>query len=269
MWIQEVPERRMTLLRWNSPLEPEGGPPGFDEPLASDRPDFTEASSTVGLGVVQIEMGYTFLRDEELDTRFTAHSFPEVLARIGLFAEWFELRISTNFSAERHSAGTLLETVSGLDDLYLGAKLGLTQQQGAWPEMVLMPQMLVPLGGETSVHRLLPGLSWLYGWDVCEWLSTGGSTIARLSVEGSPDAEYLEFAQSWTVGYTLTERLGAYTEWFVLVPVAAQTAPTEHYFDGGFTLRVTNNLQLDIRAGWGLSRRAVDFFSGAGMVVRF
>ena len=35
----------------------------LDEPLVTDRPDFTESSTTVGQGVVQLEMGYTFTGD--------------------------------------------------------------------------------------------------------------------------------------------------------------------------------------------------------------
>src|SRR5215211_357483 len=69
-----------TLLMWSGQTEP-GGPPGRDEPLASDRPDFTEASTTVGRGVTQLEMGYTFFRDSDGQSRRRAHSFPELLAR--------------------------------------------------------------------------------------------------------------------------------------------------------------------------------------------
>ena len=53
----EEEDARKTLMVWNSYAEQKGGPPGWDEPLASDRPDFTEASCTVGRGVCQIEMG--------------------------------------------------------------------------------------------------------------------------------------------------------------------------------------------------------------------
>src|SRR5688572_5047194 len=48
-------EPRKTLMQWSYGTSFEGGPPGPDEPLATDRPDFTEASVTVGRGVVQLE----------------------------------------------------------------------------------------------------------------------------------------------------------------------------------------------------------------------
>lgn len=266
----ECCEPRQTLMLWNSDAEPEGGPPPLDEPLASDRPDFTEASSTVGRGVVQIETGYTFLSDNDGTAQLQTHSFPETLMRVGVLAEWLELRAAYNYGNERENVGGVRQTVSGSEDLYLGLKLGLTPQQGILPEMALMPQMTIPTGSSAfTADQTLPGVNWLYGWDINEFLSTAGSTQCNLAIDGVTTGEYVEFAQSWTVGYTLGEKLGAYTEWFVLSPAGADTARTEHYFDGGFTYRVTNNLQFDIRGGKGLSEHAVDYFTGAGAVVRF
>jgi len=258
-----------TLFLWPSDAEPQGGPPGPDEPLASDRPDFTEASCTVGAGVLQIEMGYTVFYDDDGATRTVDHSFPETLYRIGVLEDWLELRIGVNYLDENATVGGATTSASGFQDLYLGVKLGLTPQQGWLPEMSIVPQMLVPLGSPVSNDRTLPGVNWLYGWDINDWLSAGASTQANLRVDDATDDTYTEFAQSFTFGYTLTERLGAYTEWFMLSPIQADSARTEHYLDAGLTFRVSNDLQLDVRVGKGVSGAAVDFFSGVGAVVRF
>jgi hypothetical protein len=258
-----------TLMVWNSNAEAIGGPPGMDEPLASDRPDFTEASCTVGRGVIQVEMGFTYFRDTDGFFTTEAYSYPETLLRIGVFADWLELRMAWNYAHESLSVGPLRFTASGSDDLYLGLKLGLTPQQGICPEMALMPQMTVPLGSIFSANQVLPGLNWLYGWEISEQLTTAGSTQVNMTIDPITGLEYCEFAQSWTVGFGLTEKLGAYTEWFVFAPAGAIFARTEHYFDGGLTYSVTNNLQLDIRVGVGLNDAAIDFFSGTGLVARF
>ncbi|HUE70669.1 MAG TPA: hypothetical protein VMP01_07245, partial [Pirellulaceae bacterium] len=42
-----------TLFQWSYGNSFSGGP-NLDEPLVTDRPDFTEASSTVGRGVLQL-----------------------------------------------------------------------------------------------------------------------------------------------------------------------------------------------------------------------
>ncbi len=257
-----------TLMMWSGQTEP-GGPPGLDEPLASDRPDFTEASTTVGRGVVQLEMGYTLFGNDDGGTRTRSHSYPELLARIGVLADWLELRVAWNHASEQETFNAVTGSVSGGEDLYLGMKLGLTSQFGIWPEMALMPQMTVPTGHPAfTAEKVLPGLNWLYGWDLLEWLSFAGSTQGNLAVDEVGD-DYFEFAQSFTFGYSLSERVGAYTEWFMLTPAGATAATTQHYLDGGFTYSVTNNLQLDIRAGVGISDASDDFFVGSGLVVRF
>ncbi|MDZ4657947.1 MAG: transporter [Bythopirellula sp.] len=254
-----------TLMRWNSPLAEEGGP-NLDEPMVTDRPDFTEASSTVGRGVIQSENGYTYSFDDDGTDETIGHSYPETLWRIGVLADWLELRCAYNYANEEiNGLG-----VSGSEDLYLGLKLGLTGQAGILPEMALVPQMTVPTGDDSfSSDEVLPGLNWLYSWEVNDFISTAGSTQFNRQIEDLPNEAYTEFAQSWTIGYSLLDDVGAYTEWFVLVPHSAVTVQNEHYFNGGLTVYLTNNVMWDIRAGLGLNDAADDYFVGSGISFRF
>ena len=49
---------------------------------------------------------------------------------------------------------------------------------------------------------------------------------------------------------------------------AVDNRPT-HFMDGGLLYQLTPNIQLDLRAGFGLSGRPNDFFTGTGFSVRF
>jgi hypothetical protein len=261
-----------TLFRWSNDTSAPAEPPKRDQPLASDRPDFTESSTTVGCGLVQIESGYTFTLDESAGRRTVNHSFPEALARIGLFADWFEARIAYNYGINDVSLVGVpdeLDAPDGSDDLYLGIKLALTPQEHALPEMALVPQMTVPSGSRgVTAGEVMPGVNWLYGWDVLEWLDAGGST--QINRARDDDGNFFgEFAQSLTTGFHLSERWGAYAEWYMLAPIGHTRERTQQYFDGGLTFDVTDNLQLDVRAGAGLNDAADDFFTGAGSAIRF
>jgi len=252
-----------TLFRWPS-QEADSGEEEEDPGIVTDRPDFTEASSTVGKGTFQIESGYTYILGGKGADRSIQHSLPEALFRYGVIADWLELRAAWNYSVETAGPGHK----SGADDLYLGFKLGLTEQQGALPEMALILQTTVPTGANFfSSNATLPGANWLYGWDINEFLATGGSTQVNAAIDG--DETYTEFAQSWTINYTLAEKLGGYTEWFAFAPYAADTASIEHYFDGGITFRPTKNIQWDVRGGAGLNDAAADYFAGVGLSLRF
>jgi hypothetical protein len=257
-----------TLFQWSgvaaSETEGEEIPP-----LVSDRPDFTEASSTVGRGVVQLECGYTFFHDDEAGVETELHSWGEPLLRIGVLRDWLEFRIGAPPLTETQRSTLGRQSESGVGDLYLGAKLALTPQAGMRPEMALVPQMFVPTGSSAfTSDEVLPGLNWLYSWDLTEDVSLAGSTQFNRQRSDSGEGFTL-WAQSVSLGMSLTERWGGYAEWFGFFPHSADEARTEHYFDGGFTYGLTPDLQWDIRAGVGLNDAAADFFAGTGLVLRF
>ena len=264
--VSETSHNRKTVFQWTGQEAVEEGAEEEIEPIATDRPDFTEASSTVGRGVLQLESGYTYLQDESDGVTLRAHSWGEALFRYGVLDDWLELRLAV-FPVTQHVTG--LGTTSGIEDLYLGMKLGLTEQSGWLPEMALVPQMLVPTGSHAFTNNeVLPGVNWLYGWDINDFLSTAGRTQFNKSVDDD-GSSYTEFAQSWTIGYTFTEQLGGYTEWFALMPSGAVTALPENYIDGGITYKFTKDVQWDVRAGVGLNDAAADFFAGTGLSLRF
>lgn len=257
-----------TLFQWSYGTSFEGGP-DLEEPLVTDRPDFTEASSTVGRGVAQIEFGYTYTLNDDGGVRDITHSLGEPLLRYGILADWLELRIAVFPVSMNTATGGMRVSASGVEDLYLGLKVGLTPQECILPEMAIIPQMTVPTGsGNFTNDEVLPGVNWIYAWEINDFISTAGSSQVNRSVDEVTADTYYEFAQSWTVAYSLGDRLGAYTEWFGLFPSGADTAEVEHYFNGGFTFLLTDNIQFDVRGGAGLNDAADDYFVGTGLSIR-
>lgn len=257
-----------TLFRWagQAPNYETGGP----EKIVTDRPHFSEASSLVGLGRVQLETGYTIFRDEDAGTVVHTQSFPEPLLRVGMLAEWFEFRLAYNYLDERTSGPLGTQSLSGSDDIYLGAKLALTEQHGALPEMAIFPQMRVPTGCSAFTSgEVLPGFNFAYSWMLNDWIELEcNSQMNRRLDDGGH--YYTEAIQTANIEYELSEKLNAFTEWFVFVPSGAVSAQTQHYFHGGFWYLVTPNIQFDIHAGVGLSHASDDLaFTGVGFSCRY
>ena len=94
-----------------------------EEPVIStDRPDFVEASTTVGKGRFQFETSAVYERDEEGGSRATLWTTP-TLFRYGVAERW-ELRLETEgYSRSRETpAGSSSTTSEGFADVSLGVK---------------------------------------------------------------------------------------------------------------------------------------------------
>ena len=263
----EIPQTSPgTLFRWSAYPQVAGGPQ-LDEPLETDRPDFTEASVTVGRGVAQVEFGYTYTSGGDGAGR--EQSYGEPLLRYGVLADWLEFRMAVFPVRSETGSGAAKTVESGFADLYLGFKIGLTPQADWLPEIALMPQMNVPSGkAALSSPSVSPGVCTIYGWELTDEWSMAGQSQWNRAFEDDDDS-YLEFSQAWVFSRSLSDELGMYVEWFALWPSGASRVRAEHYIDGGFTYLISDDIQLDIRAGKGLTGASDDWFLGTGLSVRF
>lgn len=236
--------------------------------LVADRPDFTEATSTVGLGGFQLELGYTLGLDTDGQTTTRVHSYGEPLLRVGVFVERLEFRVGTTAVTQVAEASPTGVVTSGLADLYVGAKIALSGQRGVLPATAILPQMTVATGtGGFSAGRTLPGFNFLYSWDLNESLSLAGSTQVNAAV-GDMDEDYSEWAQSLSWGIATSQRSGVYAEWYAFVPAGLKGGSGEHYVNSGLTWLANDDLQWDVRIGFGLNDAAEDMYMGAGVVMR-
>ena len=245
---------------------------GGTEPLVAERPDFTNSPSTIGRGVAQVEVGYRFVSDGggADGPAFRSHTVPEALLRVGVLADWFELRLGGDFDIENSAGGGN----DAFGDLTPGFKVGLTPQDGWLPESALIARTTFPAGD--AAGGALPGLEYVYGVELSErWRIAGSTQVERTDEAGRNDsgdagvpAAFTRFAQSATVGFTPTERFGTFAEYYALLPERSAGVEDQHFFDAGFTFLLTEDVQFDAFAGAGLNDAADDFFAGTGLVVR-
>jgi hypothetical protein len=106
------------------------------EPLEPDRPDITNGTHIVGTGLLQIEFGGVFTRDNSRSRSFGS----PITARLGVL-EWLELRVGSD--------GLLTQTdetgdASGIGNTQLGAKLRLWADPGGVPVVSFLPTVNLP-----------------------------------------------------------------------------------------------------------------------------
>jgi hypothetical protein len=260
------------LLQWYGVADdPAAGEEGlYGDRIVTDRPHLAEAASTVGLGRVQIETGYTYYLDSAGAARVQTQSFPEPLFRIGLFREWFEFRVQYNYLHEQTDASGTRGVVQGSDDLYLGAKLGLVEQAGLLPELTIFPQMRVPTGSpQISAGEVLPGMNFVYAWRLGERFEIECNTNVNKRRDPNRGGFYTEYLQTFNFEYDLVEKMMLFHEFAIFSPVGSQAVPGQAYSHAGFHWFLLPNLQIDVHAAVGLNAAADDFFGGSGVSARW
>jgi len=246
------------------------------EPLESDRPDFTECSSTVPLGRLQLEGGYTYAYDDEKGHRNSEQSVPEFLLRVGLL-EKVELRVgwqgwslTEDLFMEKNDAGRTIRREihdDGATDMSVGFKAGLLPQDHLIPNLSVIAEFGIPTGARNkTAGDVEPLIKWLWSYDLTDRLSLSGNL--NFAVLKSDREQHFQSSASMSVGYQLADWMGTYVEYFGFYPDSRAT-DAAHYLDGGLTFPITRNFQLDIRAGVGLNDEAADFFTGAGFAIRW
>jgi len=106
------------------------------ESIEPDRPDVTNGTHIVDIGLLQIEIGGIYTR---VDPRQRSSGTP-VTARLGL-TDWIEVRIGTDGWLEQSGAGS---SVTGVGNVQVGAKLRLWAEEGGVPVLSILPTVNLP-----------------------------------------------------------------------------------------------------------------------------
>lgn len=110
--------------------------------LEPDRPDVTNGTHIVDVGLLQIEFGGVFNRTGQYGHNIGT----PVTARVGL-TEWLEARLSSDgFLAVADPAGNQ----SGLGNVQIGAKLRLWADPGGVPVFTILPTINLPAASESK-----------------------------------------------------------------------------------------------------------------------
>jgi len=253
-----------------------------DGPISTDRPTFTPANTVVPPGRLQFESGFTFNSEKTAATRSALYDFPELAMRYGLMnrVEFRTDWLGQTWEQTQLRPGGPWRPGGGLSDMEVGFKWQLFagDTKRKWiPTTALITSIIAPTGGTSplSSETVEPYINLIYGWSPTEKLTLAGSTgYLGMRQQAAPGSDqrtdsFQRYHQSLVAFFSATERTTFFYEWYILMFTnAADNRPT-HFMDGGLLYRLTPNMQLDLRAGFGLSGRPDDFFTGVGFSVRF
>jgi hypothetical protein len=278
---ESPPSRRdMTLSERFSAMFSQADDP--DGPINTDRPTFTPANTVVPLGRLQFESGFTFNYQPAGRVQTTVYDFPELAMRYGLFerVEFRTFWLGQTDDDVEHPTRRSGRTNGGVNDMEVGFKwqLLVEDKERKWlPTTALITSIIAPTGGASrfSDETVEPYINLIYGWSLSDKLTLSGST-GYLGIRQQPPFgtvgrtdSFQRFHQSLVAFYSVGERTTLFYEWYAFMFTGAPDNRPLHFMDGGVLYRLTPNIQVDLRAGFGLTGRPDDLFTGAGLSFRF
>jgi len=231
--------------------------------IVTDRPDATEASSTVGKGTLQIETGGIFESFEENNVKSESYTYNTMLVRYGLLDN-LELRLGWNFieGVTKVNGNKLDNVASGLSPLLLGVKLDIAEEEGCMPEIALIGHVFPIFSASTDFRPETTGID--FRFSLSHTLSEKSSIGYNIGAQWGNDSP--EAAAIYTVayGYSLSDKFGFYAELYGDLP---EDSSANHYWDAGFTYLASKDLQFDIYGGTSVTE-GQDLLLGIGLSYR-
>jgi Putative MetA-pathway of phenol degradation len=237
---------------------------GLEDSLSADRPDFTEGTSIIPRGHVQVEGGTTLTRVEDVDI----HTLGELLVRFGI-GERSEGRIGLGSYTRIDDGIAGGSEISGFEDPAVELKVRFTEEAGelapGQPAVALILGTTVPAGDkELTSDEWVPAAVFAFGWDLDRF-----SVGANLGGSYEPgDDRFVQAFGSLTGGFSVTDRLGTYVEWYGFSE-EEKDGPSTHYVNGGISFLINDDLIVDARIGTGLNDADPDWFAGVGGAIRW
>lgn len=214
-------------------------------PLITDRPDATEASSTVGAGVLQIETGGFYSSFEENNFKTETLGFNTTLVRYGILDN-IELRLGWNFEETRFSTNgnENPNVLSGLSPLLAGAKIDIAKEDGWKPEIALIGHIFMPFTAGDDYRPQNTGAD--FRFSLSHSLGEKSSLGYNIGAQWGDDSPEMAYIYTLAYGYSITDKFGFYVEVYGDLPENSQA---NHFWDAGLTYLVCNDLQLDFTVG--------------------
>jgi len=233
--------------------------------LSTERPGFTATSGAVGLGVLQLEQGYTFESARDEGSKLATFSGPQALVRFGL-TDTLELRFSTDgYEWERQEFGGSRGSITGPNDYILGAKWRFLKQGVARPEVAITGGVSLPAWGSAftsaghdpsftlAAYKDLPGKFSL-------------AANANMSAVTDPVGRYLSSGESLWGARSIGRGVSLFAETFHTTIDRSEGSDT--FVDGGLFRGLGRNAQIDVSAGHTISGQRPSWFVSMGCVFR-
>lgn len=227
--------------------------------IETDRPDQTESPYTIPNKWVQIELG--FIREHQ-EKEINSWTVPTILWKYGI-SKKMELRLITEYNTLRY--GKSFIDTTGLQPMQLGFKINLCEEKGLRPKISLIAHTgLNRLG--SKFFKPLAFFAPNFRFTLQNSLSKNISLGYNLGAEWEDTKSNAIGIYTLATGFTLSDKWYSYIEAFGFVQ---KGEPAQHNIDGGLAYSISNDCNLDISGGVGISKESPAWYVSIGGSIRF
>lgn len=239
--------------------------------LNTDRPDQTESPYTVDAGHLQWEIdlvNYTYDRANGVTTE-TLMLAP-INFKLGLLNNVDVQFVVDSYVREKTRSAPLPSSkATGIGDLQTRLKVNLWGNDGGETAFAVMPFVKWPTASSAlSNGKVEGGVILPLGISLGERFGLGVMTEVDFLRDVAGGGTHLDYVNSITLSCDVSERLGAYIEFFSVVS-EEQGSEWVGQFDLGATFGLTPDVQLDAGVNIGVTDSAPDWQPFTGLTIRF
>ncbi len=246
-------------------------PARADDAMTTDQPGFGVTPDVVGTGRFQIETSASYQRDHQQDVTTRTYATPTLL-RLGVSDNW-EVRLSSDgwIRQRTNQPGTPTAHDSGTGDASLGLKWH-TQDgddKSAKPSMAWLFDIGVDSGSAAFRGQgLTPLLRMASSWNLPDDWSF--SVMPGLYSQRNDDGDrYVGGMLSLSLGKALTQQASGSLEFAAQQIASVKNGGKVYTFDAGLAYVLSESVQVDASANFGLNRNAPKLNAGLGLSLKF
>lgn len=237
--------------------------PAAATPINPDRPDVTNSPQLVDPGIVQIESGVSWTRQDAEHRYFDS----PIVARIGV-RDWLEAQVGSDGLLTQTEMG---EHATGIGNIRLGAKVRLLADSTNLARFSILPVVSLPAGhGSGQLGSGDPDytLTFMTGADVGLRVHIDTNYSIGAIGRGGGRSHFVQHAVSGSMSVALTGQSSAYFEGFAISRQEADGRAMTA-IDAGVIYTIGTRMAVDGAIEAGISGDAPAFAAFGGFSVAF
>jgi len=238
----------------------------FQRDFSPDRPDVTDGAVTVEPGVWQVETGlFEFDKDKSGGVTSRTWTFAQTNFKYGV-TQLDDVEFIVSPWVEDSSRGLGMKTHDeGFGDVTLRWKHNFWGNDGGDSSFGVIPFVNIPTQTAVSTGEWEGGVILPVAFQLTKGIDLSCEVALNRVWDSDSGAHHWDFLHSASLGFDLTDSLGAYIEYIGI----AGDAPFQVIGSAGFTWKQSERLQWDLGVMVGLTKSAPDFSITQGVSFRF